>query len=56
MEGDAKAEAVGARPGDAERAQAGLVIDLQGIEVGVDGLGALKVQLHRERAIFEALA
>ena len=49
-------EAVRARPDDAERAQAGAVVHLEEIELGVDRFRALEMELHRKHAIDEALA
>ncbi|GAC1436219.1 MAG: hypothetical protein NVSMB65_10280 [Chloroflexota bacterium] len=46
-------EGIGAAPHQAQRAQSGAVKHLQRVELGVDGLGALKVQDRREGATFQ---
>src|SRR5207244_7593223 len=43
-------ERVGAAPDQAERTQPGPVEDLQGVELGVDGLGTLEVEDGRNGA------
>ena len=54
LERHAVAERVRPAPDQAERAQPGLVEDLERIQPRVDRLGALDVEDHRQHALLEA--
>lgn len=53
-EGDARGKRVGPTPDDSQGTQPGLVKDLQGIQLGIDGLGPLKVKHDGKGAGLEA--
>ena len=55
LERHAVAEGVGPAPHQAERAQAGLIEDLERVEPGIDRLGALDVKDRGEHAALEAI-